>query len=426
MYTINPNSDSAKLKSINLLDEHKFPLFLKSIYFEKFRHLEDLKLNFIHPITVLAGTNKIGKTTILITIACSHFNFLKRNPANGKLERSTWKRMMQFTKYDEQIENWTYHIEYKKGNVVDPKRGQKKALTKKWNGVAKKETQIKDRQVVFIDLDRIFPARNYSETILSKIKIGNEVEISSKKEAIHSYLSYILERSINIGKVAHHIDKDIYRFNDSKNTFSSYNSASGEDVLTRLLIDVIEAKPKSLILIDEIEIGLHPLIQRRLIDVLNNISLKENKQFIITTHSPHILNHLDEKSRIFIEKNVRGKYKTIPKISVNAAFSKMDSKSYPLVDLFCEDSISKKIIMKIIQYIIDQNQLVSFSDLINIIECGSALETYKIFDAHKKTYEFKKIKTGFGCVLDGDQKNNFDDNAVLFLFDKSPENYLVS
>ena len=42
------------------------------------------------------------------------------------------------------------------------------------------------------------------------------------------------------------------------------------------------ANEKSLILIDEIEMGLHPKVQRRLMDVIRDISRNEKKQFIIT------------------------------------------------------------------------------------------------------------------------------------------------
>ena len=73
--------------------------------------------------------------------------------------------------------------------------------------------------------------------------------------------------------------------------------------MTRIIIDIVEAKEKSLILIDEIEMGLHPKIQRRLMDVIRNISRKDQKQFIITSHSSIILDSTSLYSRIFIEKD---------------------------------------------------------------------------------------------------------------------------
>ncbi len=74
---------------------------------------------------------------------------------------------MRFTSKDIQTEDWTYYVSYRLGeNKINDKRGQRKFATKKWNGVAKKESQIgtpKDnkvgREVRYIDLDRIVPER---------------------------------------------------------------------------------------------------------------------------------------------------------------------------------------------------------------------------------------------------------------------------
>ena len=71
--------------------------------------------------------------------------------------------------------------------------------------------------------------------------------------------------------------------------------------------------------------------------------------------------------QIFIEKNNIWDYKVIQSISVNAALSKMDSKSFPLIDLYCEDDEAKKIIEKWIHYVSIKHKLNNFKELINII-----------------------------------------------------------
>ena len=88
---INPNADKDFVDQIDLANEHNFPKFLKSIKLSPFRHITDLTLNFIHPISVIAGTNRSGKSTVLMALACSHFDFKKRNVHNGLLERHTWR-----------------------------------------------------------------------------------------------------------------------------------------------------------------------------------------------------------------------------------------------------------------------------------------------------------------------------------------------
>ena len=330
---MNINSDSAFLKNIDISKEKQFPIFLKDLKFEPFRHISSLHLKFETPISIISGTNRSGKSTVLMALACSHFNFKKRNPKNGILERHTWSSLMKFTNHDIQSTDWTYYITYKTGAKTERKRGQRKKVTKKWNGIGKKETQFKMRQVVFIDLDRIVPARFYGTTIFIKSKRALIQDISNDKVAeIEKYISYILEENFKIKKLAQHLDKEVFKYQNT-NQYSSYNAASGEEVLTRIIIDVVEAPKNSLLLIDEIEMGLHPKVQRRLVDVIRNICRNESKQFIITTHSSTILDSVDSISRIFIEKNPSNKYKAIQDISVNAALSKMESKSFPLIDI---------------------------------------------------------------------------------------------
>src|SRR5690606_41883541 len=110
---INPNRDRDFVNALDLTKEKVYPKFLKVIEFEPFRHIKSLKVNFTHPISVFSGTNRSGKFTILMSIACSHFNFIKRNSQNGNLERHTCMSLMHFTSKDIHKEVRTYHITYK-------------------------------------------------------------------------------------------------------------------------------------------------------------------------------------------------------------------------------------------------------------------------------------------------------------------------
>ncbi|MBS7788322.1 AAA family ATPase [Flavobacterium sp. CYK-55] len=431
---INPNSDKDFIDAIDINNENNFPQFLKSITLSPFRHIDDLTINFPHPISIISGTNRSGKSTILMALACSHFEFKKRNVHNGKFERQTWSSLMQFTDHDKQTRDWTYFITYKWGKKIETKRGQRKAKTKKWNGIGKKESQFFNRQVFFIDLDRILPARNFARTIFHRAKKSTSREISPiNATRIENYLSYVLEEKFTLNRLADHLDKDIFKYNTA-NEYSSYNAATGEEVLIKIIIDSVEAPQHSLILIDEIEVGLHPKIQRRLISALYNISRNERKQFIITSHSPSILSSVPDNARIFIEKMPTGAFKAIPNISVNACLSKMDSISYPLVDLYCEDSEAEKIIQKAISSIQIDMKVSNFSDLINVIVSGAGDITYSFFKAHQKTYPSKRIKTGYACVLDGDRKKVKTNGSISyppeeclhFIYsDESPEKFLT-
>lgn len=406
--SINPNSAyDAVFKYADLSNEKQYTKFILGASFENFRHIPSLALEFNFPVTVIAGSNRSGKTTVLLSIACSHFDFNKRNYTNGKLERQTWSDVLKFTPHDAQTADWKYSLKIKTGKKVEIKHGARKNATKKWSGLGKKESQIKKANVVFLDLDRILPARHHSPVLHKKAKAATAVAVTTHKknqDFINECLSYILEESYQLEKLADHLGRDLLGFSTNKK-YSSYNSASGEDVLSRILIDCIEAPINSLILVDELELGLHPKVQRRLMDVIFEISREHQKQFIITSHSSTIISCVPDKARIFIEAN-NGISKSISPISINAALSKMDSDSYPVLDVFCEDETASWIISKALKAIDAKNLSGLNSKLINIIISGSADITFQNFQSRQRIFDKVKIKSGHACILDGDMRAN--------------------
>jgi hypothetical protein len=147
------------------------------------------------------------------------------------------------------------------------------------------------------------------------------------------------------------------------------------------------------------------------------------------------LDAVDSKSRIFIEKSPSNKYKAIHNISVSAALSKMDAKSFPLIDLYCEDAEAYKIIQKGIKGVEKTYNINNFSELVNVIISGSADKTFSNFISHKNTYPLKKVKSGFACILDGDMKTIKDnkgnatyipqDNLHFIYSNECPEKFLT-
>ena len=197
-------------------------------------------------------------------------------------------------------------------------------------------------------------------------------------------------------------------------------------------MDIVEAPDNSLILIEEIEEGLHPKIQRRLMDVIFHESVTCHKQFIITTHSSSILASVRPESRLFIDKDGNNS-EVVKNISINEALSRMDSESYPLVNVYVEDSISRKIVEKAIGILVVSKPKIN--KMINIVEVGSASQTYDYFKTKQKIYQKERINCGYACILDGDmreKKNHvgqlqYPTQDLLFfhLSNYSPERMLV-
>lgn len=61
-----------------------------------------------------------------------------------------------------------------------------------------------------------------------------------------------------------------------------------------------------LFLLDDIEQGLHPLAQRRLVNMLKEFAEKHHRQIILTSHSPYIVDELEAENIWVMTTNKEG------------------------------------------------------------------------------------------------------------------------
>lgn len=415
MSPINPNKRRARIEGYSSLpvDDQKnfFPDFVLGLHIHDFRHLHDVKIQFKTPVSVITGSNRTGKSSILLCLGCSHYNFLTKNPTSGKYERTRWGDVMRFTSSDIQQNDWEYTILSRQaGGREMPHNGKRNSATKKWSGCAKKEGQIghpaphqdispNGRHAYLIDLERIVPGRHLPSSIYTKVKGSRGRKVN---KLVKFYLSYILENNYTVAELGGIGEKRVYSY-ASTHRYSSFNTASGEDVLTRIIIDIVEAENNSLIMIEEVEIGLHPMIQRRLMEVIFSEANRGHKQFIITTHSSSVISSVKPESRILLRKMPDDSISVLSNVSVNGALSCMDSESYPLLSIYVEDDISKRLVEEAIQLAAPSHpQLRKF---VHIVVVGAADKTYNYFKTRKDTDASDKLKRGYACILDGDKQN---------------------
>ncbi|MGZ5626577.1 MAG: AAA family ATPase [Methylobacter sp.] len=120
--------------------------------------------------------------------------------------------------------------------------------------------------------------------------------------------------------------------------YSGFHQGAGEATIADLI--AIDIPQYSIVLIDEIETSLHPRAQRRLIRDLGEISRIKLVQFIVTTHSPYVLEELPASARVYVFKQ-GGDKAVVPGVSPDFALSKMDEEVHPEVDVYVEDDTAK-------------------------------------------------------------------------------------
>jgi ATPase involved in DNA repair len=155
----------------------------------------------------------------------------------------------------------------------------------------------------------------------------------------------------------------------------------------------------SLMIIDEIEIALHPSAQERLIKFLHEISNTHNICIYFATHSVQIINHVRASKIFHIKNNVTNQLEVInPCFPAYAARSLYSPDGFDFLFLV-EDELALNVVKKVIR----EHNLNS-SKLIKILPCGSWDKTLEMH------YEFVSSSlTGVQCriysILDGDIRN---------------------
>lgn len=418
--------------------DNSYLWFTKSLKINKFRHINDLEIPFTHPITAITGSNRSGKTSALLLLACSHEHFMRLDASSSNIgvREHNWADVLPYSTHDTVNEDYQYTMEWRRANQPFTGVGKRLHTSKAWSGLGKKSSdpartnaKVREREVRLVDLERLLPGRAFSDSLYKKANLAVAVPLH---DDIAKAFSYIFATPVaQIAEAGGHINRRCFLITRGGTVYSTYNAASGEEATIYLLKDLIESPKGSLILIDEIEAGFHPFVQRRLLDIVHLISWQDKKQIIFTTHSPTVFDSVSSSSRRFIEQ-ANGHWICHPNISLQAASSKMDSVGHPLIQLYCEDDLA--------EYLITQ-QLVTLAEgnphtdrLINIVKSGPINEAKIDYLRHKKNFPQLRSKLGFAAIFDGDYRHdplysNFHQNAeefTAFLFPyEAPEKFLV-
>lgn len=159
--------------------------------------------------------------------------------------------------------------------------------------------------------------RNLS-AFLYEMGENGQSKLAEKLKKVYPNLQDIFVKSIRSGWKQLHV-RELYG-----NTKLSTEARHINDGLLRLLAILAEtASQHSLVLFDEIENGINPEVVEFVLDIL----LKAKQQVVVTTHSPMILNYLDDEQAkrgvMYLYKTALGHTKSIPFFSIPSLKKKL-------------------------------------------------------------------------------------------------------
>jgi hypothetical protein len=184
--------------------------------------------------------------------------------------------------------------------------------------------------------------------------------------------------------------------NDNSASYSEFHMSAGERAIIRLSKDISKIN-NALILIDEVEAGLHPYTQQLLMLELQRLALRNDLQIIVATHSPVILETVPPEARIFLERikdnvTVQPAYRDI----MQKAFY---GQSIDKLSILCEDEIAEAIILGVLD-VLNPKLNITPDDIIVGRNTGK-----NEFPQHIKTLSKFNQLDGFLFILDGDARN---------------------
>ncbi len=242
--------------------KRNYTKYLTGMRLVKLRGFTDVEVRFDFPVTALIGPNGAGKTTIL--------------GAAGLIYDSVPPRRF-FAKsgtYDGSMRGWK--IEYE---LIDKTRQGSPSINRtasylqaKWNRDAV------NRVVVISGIGRTLPASERKDTYrFIKGDFEGAREVAFSQDVVDAVENILGKAAANYLQVDADVEgkNSIYAVRGAtadEDSYSEFHFGAGEASIIRIVSRIEEAPDDSLLLIEEIENGLHPVATRRLVEYLIDVA----------------------------------------------------------------------------------------------------------------------------------------------------------
>ncbi len=371
------------------------PHFLSTIRLQGIRGINDLKIPLEYPVSVIAGGNASSKSTVLFAAACAYK--VPRASPRAYVPSTFFPgyNPKQGTRHDEHREiilEYTYSTE----NDVVPMQWRRR--TKRWkrNFLGRRNVSQPERALYLRTLSNPSEVRSVLQMSYLKKPPTEEPLTPTQIDFAQSMLQPLKYREVV--KLSGSSGGQNLLFADNKNgaSYSELHMSAGERAILRLSREIAQVD-NALVLIDEVEAGLHPMAQNLLMLHLQQLALRNDLQIIVTSHSPVVLDSVPSHARIFLERNEQGDITVRPPyrdIIQNALYGR----SSEALNILCEDDAAEAILNGVVD-ILSYEQTVQ-RDAIRIGRDTGAKE----FPGHAAAFKKFGLIENFVFVLDGDQR----------------------
>lgn len=371
---------------------------------------------------VLTGSNGSGKTSLLIALYrlgyCNAFAEYKANYkklGNRQIDSFNDARISYIVDGD--------IVNYKKTNQrwVPYPRSKASILTK---------FPYKNTTFISTTGPRFYSQEQFGEKGIKLHEVSDE--ISNPMNEILSTSKYTNLKSVTVKK-ARGRQKQLHRNNilyviEEPNgvLYSEQNFSLGERLLLNTLDYIHNIPPKTLLLIDEVELALHPIAQIKFFDYLQRKALEKDLVVIISTHSSSLIKHC--KDRYYLQ-NLNGTVSVLDNCYPSYILRDMASVEECVADtiLLVEDNMAYNYLFPVVNNLITEQGLYMSCKIVPI---GGFKQ---VLDVINDCTWIKINKKYVHAFLDEDVKDTYDslskkknktkgEKAILKLFDDNKNN----
>lgn len=435
----------------------------KNIKINNFRVLKNINIDLGRYITVLAGWNATGKSTLLALLANS--TELKVGEGRTYSEKQFRAEFSEIIKGSLEYD----HSEQDKLEIEIDIDGQvrKKTFRTAWQDnntrfrVIPKETDESGKRlneakftlpVLYLGLSRLYPVGELSDDVL----LSHEQSFSDEdKEWFIEKYNFILSKHENIQSVTNIDVKTAQKEKMGINTdaYDWRTNSAGQDNVSQILKAILSFKKLKreqgtkfkggLLIIDELEASLHPKAQEKMFDeILLKSARKIGIQIVFTTHSLTLIKKVCERRN---DETIISHYFTFEnhelQIKRNADYDfiekdllvlpiETEDKVQQKVTVYSEDEEARWFIKKLLyghNYRLDfRNIQISCSSLVDLMNCEPCFKNYiVVFDGDFTQDTRIKLNKNNYLVLptNANQKESPEKVIHDFLFSEDSKEY---
>lgn len=389
----------------------------------RIRGVYPVGVEFNYPITAIAGQNGTGKSTLLAMACCAY-----HNKPTGYVPSDRTKPYYTFsdfftTTYDEDklegvkivytfLGDWhnlKTQEKYTRGVQIRQKR-----KGGKWNDYARRL----NRNVIFLGIQRIVPpGERKTERAYSGLFRSIAVDEDTKQKIL-KIAGRVMGKQYTSLDLRTVDKRRLFVVDRQTQHYSGFNMGAGENAVFTILIELFSAGRGTLLVIDELELGLHEEAQRIFLQELKQLCVDMHCQIICSTHSSTVLDSLPPEARIYVETYLQRKETVLTSgISSAYAMGKLAGKASDEITILTEDIIGASIIQEFVN--------ANTRRRIRIIPIGSDQAVLRQLAAHFREADYSCI-----AFLDGDKrqeqssaKEKVKKNLETRYNDMSPEDF---